>query len=269
MGEEKCWICGNIADSGEHRIKNSDLKLLFGSNIGKKGLLLFKENKVITLQSTNSKFIKSKILCKSCNGNKTQPFDKAYEIFIKYIDINVKEIVHKRFIDFGKVYGDNFEEKQRNLYKYLVKNFGTQLAHHNHPIPQDMIDLLDKKHFQTGLSISFAINEVALNAYREKGIRSSVGNGSIMVNQSYVDGTSSALCYTYNIRYDWLEIYYYYNCEVNGSLGSTWIANNRFIYLGSSTNDNDIKLIRQYKLKKIKWFTLEQLKEIQKDDKSV
>ena len=91
-----CWICGNIADSGEHRIKQSDMKILFGSNIKNELLLFTDEDKVIPLQSQNSKLLKTKVLCKKCNNTETQPYDKAYEKFIQYIALNKEEIIYKR-----------------------------------------------------------------------------------------------------------------------------------------------------------------------------
>jgi hypothetical protein len=46
-----CWICGVHADSGEHRMKQSNMKTLFGKN-RKNDLLFFTdENKVFPLQS--------------------------------------------------------------------------------------------------------------------------------------------------------------------------------------------------------------------------
>ena len=38
-----CWICGSPANSGEHRIKASDLRLVFGHVSQKHPLLLHNE----------------------------------------------------------------------------------------------------------------------------------------------------------------------------------------------------------------------------------
>lgn len=255
MRKKKCCICGSIADSGEHRMKNTDLKAISSQ---KDELCLLRDNKLIPLQSTNSKFIKAVVLCKNCNNHKTQPFDKAYEEFIKYINKNKKEIIHKRFINLSNVFEKNMEQEQTNLYKYLVKSFVCRLAYFNHPIPQDLIDLLDKDSFQSGLRITFAINEIILN--NKYGLEECVGNGTIGANQSYLDGTSDILFYTYFEQFKWLDIYYYYyqydNYQTDGNLGSTWIANNQFIYLGTSYNDLVIKDLQKYHLFKIKWSSI-------------
>lgn len=250
--DSKCCLCGGIADSGEHRIKNTDLNAIFSKEAK---LSLLRDNRLIDLQSTNSKFIKAKVLCKNCNNHKTQPFDKAYEKFIEYINKNKKEIIHKRFINFSHIFEQNIEREQTNLYKYLVKSFVCRLAYFNHPIPQDLIDLLDKDRFETGLRITFAINEIILN--NQDGLEESVGNGDIGVNQSYLDGTNNVLFYTYFEQFKWLDIYYYYyqydNYQTDGNLGSTWIADNQFIYLGTSYNDVVIQYLLKYKISKIKW----------------
>ena len=229
MDSKKCWICGNIADSKEHGIKKSNFKTLFGTTGPYKGeseLCLVREDRILPLQSADSKYLKFNVLCKNCNNTKTQPFDKAYEKFIIYIDTYEKEILHKRFIDFSDIYGENWEDGQRNLYKYLVKSFGSRLARFNHPIPQDMIDLLDKTSFKTALRITFAINEDKVACSQIDKSIYGLGNGDIGVNQSYIDRTNNVLFYTYSEFYNWLYICYWYNYQSDGSLGSTWIADN-------------------------------------------
>lgn len=252
-----CWICGKPADSGEHRIKQSDMRILFGVNIKNELLLFTDENKVSPLQSYNSRFLKSKVLCKICNSTKTQPYDMAYEKFIQYVTQNKKEIIYKRFIDFSRVYGDTWEREQVNLYKYFVKSFGTRLVHYNKPIPADMIGLFDKKIFQTALRITFAVNENILKMCIDKNIQGGIGNGSIQVNQSYIDGSNDILYYLYCEHYDWLDIYYY-NHSSDGALGSTWVADNQFIYLGCSYDTSMTEAVILYNLKKIKWFSFAQ-----------
>ena len=231
------------------------MKTLFGANTKNKLLFFTDENKALSLQSHNSKLLKSKVLCKNCNSTRTQPYDRAYERFIQYITQNKEEIIHKRFIDFSIVYGDDWGREQVNLYKYFVKSFGTRLAHYNKPIPEDMIDLFDKETFQTALRITFAVNENILNMNRDKNIQGGIGNGSIQVNQSYTDGTNDIIYYLYSEYYDWLDIYYYYNHNTNGALGSTWVGDMQFVYLGSSHDTSLLEAITLYNLKKIKWFT--------------
>ena len=238
MTDRKCWICGEKGDSKEHRIKKSDIVSKYGKGSYQK------ENKISFYQmpldgrmimGANSNLLKyDNILCSKCNNSKTQPFDKAYEKFIKYINKNKDTILYKRFINFSDIYQEDMERGQRNLYKYFIKSFGCRLAHFGHPIPQDMIDLLDLDKFKTGLRLNFAVNEDKLYfGNLDNNFRNMIGNGDIFCNQSFVDKTADIEYYTYSEYYDWLHINYYYNQFPDGNLGSTWVADNQFIYLGS------------------------------------
>lgn len=257
MGESrKCWICGSFPDSAEHRIKKSDIVSKYGkdnykgdnslcivSYDDKRDVVQDGNNATVTIsqdavQGANSNLLKyDKILCSNCNNARTQPFDKAYEEFITYLNENESEIVHKRFIDFHKIYGDDFENKQRNLYKYFVKSFGCRLAHFNHdnhPVPSDMVELLGLDSFQTKLRLNFSVNEDKLCLGRlDSDLKKIIGNTNIRTNQSYMDGMNDVKFYLYSEYYDWLHINYYYNEFPDGNLGSTWVADNQFIYLGS------------------------------------
>lgn len=82
MNNNICWICGDIADSGEHIIKKSDLKLL-DNNISQQNKMLKSSNGLIekngigSIKSDRFHF-KSKI-CSTCNNERTQADDKAWE----------------------------------------------------------------------------------------------------------------------------------------------------------------------------------------------
>jgi 5-methylcytosine-specific restriction endonuclease McrA len=78
-----CWICGELADSAEHKIKKSDIVKINGTGSSKKGEVLLQQgDSLLPLQGSNSKLVKyDKILCSSCNNGFTQPFDKAHECF--------------------------------------------------------------------------------------------------------------------------------------------------------------------------------------------
>lgn len=239
-----CWICGKLADSAEHKIKKSDIVKINGTGSYKKGeVLLHQNDSLIPLQGSNSKLVKyDKILCSSCNNAFTQPFDKAYECFIDYVCDNRDLVLNQRFINFKEVYGDNFADEQRNLYKYFVKSFGCRLAHYKHQIPTDLNRLLYQENFQTQLKISFAVNEDKLLHHSfEKTIGNSVLYGGLESRKtsslprkifSMID--SSILCiYEYSEYFGWLHIFYWYNSRPDGELGNPWIANSQHIYLGS------------------------------------
>lgn len=78
----QCWICGKDADSGEHLIKASDLKMIFGKVRQDKPLYMHtnaqRNIRVAGLQSNKLKY--EKVMCRDCNSGRTQASDKAWEL---------------------------------------------------------------------------------------------------------------------------------------------------------------------------------------------
>jgi len=242
-----CWICKRIADSAEHRIKRSDLVNLHGSGPykGENALVLIREGKQIPIQGPNSKMVKyKKNLCAKCNNDFSQPFDKAYESFIAYFIQYESILLKRRFIDFTDVYGDEFQVGQRNLYKYFVKSFGCRLANDGYPIPEDLPALLPKNRFRTRLRITFSVHENLL--LPPEGIKI-LGNGPLItflpLQETYptwIDkwrathyGRTGPLQYRCSENFKWLYVWYWYNIPPDGRLGSTWVGDSKYIYLGS------------------------------------
>jgi len=242
-----CWICKQVADSAEHRVKKSDLVSLHGTGSykGEDALVLVREGKEFLIQGPNSKVVKyKKNLCAKCNNDLSQPFDKAYESFINYFLHNESIVLKRRFIDFKDVYGDEFEVGQRDLYKYFVKSFGCRLANDGYPIPKDLPNLLPRKHFRTRLRITFSVHEDLLLLSEDIKI---IGNGSLMkmvpvkeTRLTWLDrwhikirGRTGSLAYQCSEYFKWLYVWFWYNIPPNGTLGSTWIANSQHVYLGS------------------------------------
>lgn len=228
----KCWICGSIADSGEHRIKRSDLIKIHGKGpySGDQSLVMVKSGKENPIQGPNSKFLKyKKSLCKACNGTKTQKYDEAYSDFIDYIEENEKQIIEKRLICLADVFKKDVEARQRHLYKYFVKSFGCRVVEAGRNVPQNLVDLLDQKCFETNLFITFSVNEDKAK-YLPKDIKM-VGNGDLLWSEEIDDnGTFDATYYEY---YSFLHINYWFNCAWDYGLGARWLADSIFLYLGS------------------------------------
>ncbi len=235
----KCWICKSPADSSEHKIKKSDLIRLWGRGPYKndKGLLHFRVGNQKLIQGPDSSILKfDKTLCHNCNTTLTQPFDKSYDEFINYIDNNYKEILYKRMINFKSVYGDEFEGKQRDLFKYFAKCIGCRIADAGRYIPKDIIDLLFQEYFKTGLRVSFHVNEdVLLLPIEYQGI----GIDALYYIQREPEEYTGYFC---GSHYRWLCINYWYLWYPDGQLGASWIADSQYIYLGShSPLDNDMR----------------------------
>jgi hypothetical protein len=127
---EKCWICGAPADSAEHRFKKSDMVCAHGRGSYDKQAAPFhlRTGQLSRLQGPNAKLLKyAENLCHQCNTTFTQPFDHAYDCFISWVMNNETDVTRRRFIRFPEVFGAEWEEEQRNLYKYFAKSLGAVL----------------------------------------------------------------------------------------------------------------------------------------------
>ena len=229
-----CWICNkNEANSREHIIKRSDIKRVYGrgSYRGDRAPVHVKNGVLSYIQGSDSRILKyDKSLCSECNVKFTQPFDLAYEKFCKYVFENEQLILHKRYIDFFDVYGNDFEAGQRDLYKYFAKSFGCRLVDAGATVPDDVRELLKKDTFQTRLRINFSVNEDVLILPKEDR-DGFLGKGDMLAWLDRKDNTK-VNGYEWNEHISWLTISYWYNIHPDGNLGSVWVADNQFIYLG-------------------------------------
>lgn len=227
-----CWICGNPADSGEHKIKKSLLIKTLGRGpyIGANAISHIKDGKEEILQGPKSDRLKfMNTICAECNNKRTQRFDLAYDRFFNFFYENKEEIIKFRVIDFAKVYGDDWEIEQRRLFKYFVKLFGCDLAESNMLIPDDLRNLLDEKRFLTKLRITFAINEDKVLIGNE--LDGLLGIGELLTTQRNLENKDDPK-YMWQTYFSFLHIFYWYDFDVKGSLGVEWIANSRYVYLG-------------------------------------
>ncbi|MBB1299197.1 hypothetical protein [Pseudoalteromonas sp. SR41-7] len=230
----KCWICPNEANSKEHIIKKSDLIRVYGKGPYKGDLEIVhdKNGEHRRLQGPDAKRIKyAPSLCHECNTGFTQPFDRAYDKFIDYVYQNESDILRKRFIDFTDVYGDDFEEGLVSLYRYLAKSFGCRLYDAGQTVPDDIITLLRQAPFKTRLRLTLAVNEdILLMSHEDR--KGFIGKGDLGL---WTDRENPSVCtgYTWSEHVSWFLFNYWYIREPDGSTGSTWYANSRFVYLGA------------------------------------
>jgi hypothetical protein len=230
-----CWICGAVADSAEHRLKKSDLVRAHGKGpyMGSSALSHVRGQHETLIQGPKPKHVKyAQSLCKYCNNTCTSPFDRAYEQFITWtLDQNEETILQKRFINFAEVYGDNWQSLQCNLYKYFVKSFGCRLVDAGIPVPVDVVELIGKERFQTGLRLTMAVNEDVLLMSRRD--RNGFIGKSDLFGWSPPKEASTYDGFTWNEHVSWLTICYWYNRAPEGSYGSTWAADCQYLYIGS------------------------------------
>ncbi|WP_203566852.1 hypothetical protein [Aestuariimicrobium ganziense] len=139
-----CWWCGKVADSLEHRHKRTDLERLWeGSRApvwGGDG------GRVETLRGPNSKSRSVRfgaVLCQNCNNARSQPFDRAYEVFSAALVDGMDGWWEADGVDLGAIYGPEWRTEALKLARYHVKNMGCQMADHGVRPPQSMVAFLD------------------------------------------------------------------------------------------------------------------------------
>lgn len=123
-----CWICGDPADSGEHKAKKTDLKDEFGPVTQSQPLFLNDAtNKNRAVGSLKSDYLKwPKTMCRQCNGTRTQPYDTAWECLSR-------QLRNRPGLKLGKVVRANriFQYDSRrsllDVHLYFVKAFGCAL----------------------------------------------------------------------------------------------------------------------------------------------
>lgn len=233
-----CWICGNIADSGEHKIKKSLLKKVFDNEFKNKSMRHIKYGKEDKLPGPNSDKIKfKKVICSQCNNSRTQSSDVSFDIFLDFIIKYYKEINKKRMIDYKEIYGENFPEQQTNLFKYFVKIFGCDLSENGFAVPLDIVNIIDKIYFETRLKITLSINENIILSDNPTNFL--YGNGYLITTDSNLKSRLEIdTKYRFEIDLSYLRVNFFYNTFTDIGLGSDWVADKQYLYLGSSKEMN-------------------------------
>lgn len=136
---QKCWICEEReADSREHKAKASDLRSIFGKNPAKPIFLYQRDafdqhrTKKIKLQGSNDIKLKwSKSLCRRCNDTLTQPYDRAWEVFLKRAQSFSNVWGHDFSLMLSRAFGDMRRDGWVNLHLYFAKAFGCAIFEAN------------------------------------------------------------------------------------------------------------------------------------------
>ena len=128
-----CWVCGNPADTDEHRRKRSDLVARYGTSwMPEQQPFVIRgdrSSRWTRVQGPNDrKSVYKKMLCGWCNNTRTQPFDEAYQQFSGWI-LAAAAILHgKESIDFTEIYGNAHVEKTLDLMRYFAKSLGCRIV---------------------------------------------------------------------------------------------------------------------------------------------
>jgi hypothetical protein len=131
-----CWICGLSADTGEHRIKASDLRLLFGHVSQKEPVFLHdavQKNQVV--RGIRSNDLKSPaLICGDCNNRRTQAFDRAWERASRYFADTPPPRSGSK-VNFHRIFPGTVKQGMLMVHLFFVKLFGCVVVEHGVPLP--------------------------------------------------------------------------------------------------------------------------------------
>lgn len=124
-----CWICGDNATTGEHRIKHSDLKQLYPNTTQQSPLYHrrdgSKQETIGGLKSNRLKF--DALLCAKCNNERTQKFDHAWEMLSDYLQKNWDTILKDGQINLLDVFPKDTEKNMVHVQLFFVKIFSCKI----------------------------------------------------------------------------------------------------------------------------------------------
>jgi len=126
-----CWWCGAAADSREHKFKRSDLIRVFGSPPyqGERTLVRHSDGRRTEASGPASDVFKfDQTVCRKCNNERSQPFDRAYERFIGFVSDEADSILQTMRIPLSSVFGSSWEIERDNLTRYYVKHICCRIA---------------------------------------------------------------------------------------------------------------------------------------------
>ena len=154
----KCWICGGEATTGEHIVKASDLKSMFGTVTQKSPLFLStieKRNVRINSIKKSGEIKSNALLCAYCNNARTAPFDKAWESMSKFLHSRDDQR-EGSIIRLEKVFPGKTKEGMLNIHLFFAKLFGCAIEDLEVPINiKEFREAILQKHSHPNLYISF------------------------------------------------------------------------------------------------------------------
>ncbi len=132
-----CWICGNReATTGEHKIKRTDLKAIFGAPANHQPLRLHdanQKNKIV--QGLNASILKSPgKLCDRCNSKLTQPYDRAWEALSNALRQRLPDLKPGDQVRVNRIFPYDTAQHLRHVQLYFTKLFGCHLVGDDIPI---------------------------------------------------------------------------------------------------------------------------------------
>ena len=136
-----CWWCGAVASSREHKFKRTDVTRMWGDS----GVVWGNDERMVDVRSARkSSVLRFKPnLCAGCNNQRSQPFDRAYDLYAEYVWANLDRLWRQRHLDMRAIYGPNWEPAVLNLARYFAKHIACRMSSDGYKVPSEFCTFLD------------------------------------------------------------------------------------------------------------------------------
>jgi hypothetical protein len=209
----RCWWCGAVADSREHKFKRSDLIREHGPApyLGGAELSGVGADVSTRMRSNKSSPLKFKPnLCQACNNARSQPFDRAYDRFVSWIFTHEEQVLDSRSIDLQAIFSSDWEEAGLNVLRYFAKHICCRIADlvlegYSARLPEDLIAFLNGAGPSSMLSCRFYV-EPALLRFCEAGVDDPLWNRPLWIGPIYGPAATGGSFISARWHYGWLSL---------------------------------------------------------------
>lgn len=214
---EKCWICGDPADSREHRTKRSDLKSIAGTPTQADPLYIHtdkrRNRRVGSLNADALKFTSR--LCHYCNTTRTQELDLAWQRLSEFLRLRQPPMVAGEFIRANAIFPYNTRHRMLDVHLYIVKLFGCMVI-------DGKVSSIDIKPFADAI----LHNRLHPNIYAAFGPAPD-GNDKVIAGSSNLevltlDGRCAYAVWVHHVANLWVRVMFAADGEKRQGLDGAW-----------------------------------------------
>lgn len=205
---DRCWWCGDVATTEEHRIKASTLRRVGRAEDG-----TTKPSNVFKMSSDYQRSLQTlkkgaqvrwrRNMCANCNNSRSQAFDRAYDVFEAFLVSRFDVMADWTRFDWKDVYGNDWRIGSRDLARYFAKQLGCMLATYDLPVPNDIRRFLDGAARCPSVCFKLAIDPGVVTFMRAEGADTDMSKFvGLLEAPAYRTGQSfSGVDYGYHIGY--------------------------------------------------------------------
>jgi hypothetical protein len=156
-----CWWCRVApAESSEHKYKKSDVVRQHGSPPynDERTLTHFSDKGIHRLHGPNSPLLRfGKAMCPPCNNVRSQPFDRAWDTLVSYVDDHEEAILRTWRVDLQDVFGSEWRSQGNHVARRMVVHAVSRIIDTlpgPHQVYAGLIQFLDGGAFPECLQLS-------------------------------------------------------------------------------------------------------------------